>query len=75
MKSVRKVPPLHLALAINGMTQIDLARELGISAHAVSMYGRSRSTPNARIAERVGATVEELFGEDAPVAEPVRVDS
>ena len=69
MKPVSNVPPLRLALAINGMTQVDLARELGISAHAVSMYVRGRSNPNARlacrIARRVGASVEELFGDNS----------
>lgn len=50
----------------NGMSQAELAKNLGVSAQLMGLYEVSGKVPNAflavRIARLLGTTVENLFG-------------
>ena len=57
-----------------GMTQLDLARQLGITDKAVSKWERGLSCPDLytfpRLAEILGASVEELMQASPAPSEP-----
>ncbi len=49
-----------------GLTQLQLARQVGVSENAISRFETGRAFPKGHVllllAEGVGKTVEELFG-------------
>src|SRR5258707_7911265 len=64
----RRLNALQRARIARGLTQDELAAELGVSRHTVSSMENRRHVPSVRLALSVAAalngTVEELFGAD-----------
>jgi DNA-binding XRE family transcriptional regulator len=64
----RSCPRLEALREEAGLTVRDLARDVGISTAAMrriaSGYSRPRFTTALRIAEVLGADVEDIFGDD-----------
>lgn len=66
---------LRVLLKRHGITQAKLAGEVGVSKNSVTEWIRGRSQPSVRHAmkmcEILDVTVEELFGEQRPAADPI----
>ena len=64
---------LKLALKRAGMTQADLARMVGVTRGAVSLWVTNRATPSLghllAISKGLGMTLSEILGDDVLVAE------
>jgi putative transcriptional regulator len=66
----RRLNALQRARMARGLTQDELAAELGVSRHTVSSMENRRRVPSVRLALAVAAalhgTVEELFADEEP---------
>ena len=64
---------LKAALKRAGMTQSDLARDIGVTRGAVSMWIGNKATPSLghllAISKALNMTISEILGDDAVVAE------